>query len=210
MLLADSQLLFTSQYSKELQVFFRNKFSNAHGLYIGAANGDQADFYALACDAFQAFGASLSWAASTKEATVKSYDFYVLAGGDVAQGWDYLSQPPVQAHLQSAYARGAVFIGISAGAIHLANTISPSGNTLHRFFDWVDLAVAVHEERDLWPTKTHWERHWRTQIALLCIPFAGAMIVHAGEYFQAGKGVELNLRGGNSSVLPWFDPSVIV
>ena len=93
-------------------------------------------------------------------------DFYVLAGGDVELGWKIFSQPEILQSLNDARAQNAVFHrGVSAGAMHLSGAVMPLCETtklgeenvhalpeLQRYLNWVNLAVAVHEESQNWPT----------------------------------------------------------
>ncbi|CBL44950.1 Hypothetical protein HDN1F_13670 [gamma proteobacterium HdN1] len=200
-LLADSQLLFSSQNSSTLRAFLLAKLRGRCGIYLGAANGDEEDYFLLAKAAFSALGATLQFHRSddgdAKLGLDSSADFYVLAGGDVAQGWRYLSQPQVHSALSSANRRGALFIGVSAGAIHLARMIEfvEQSRLLH-FLGWLPAAIAVHEEREGWPSHRQWSRAYRDVSDLVCIPFGGGVVVVADQLYQTGREVKWYTQEG--------------
>lgn len=205
-LLADSQLLFPGVYSQVLLSFFKHRLASTTGVYIGAANNDEPLFYELARDAFAALGACLEWAKQVSLDACDHYAFFVLAGGDVELGWRYLSQRPVAAGLQSAHQRGALFIGVSAGAMHLGHAIEPTLPRLQGFLSWFDGAVAVHEERENWPTRSLWQKHFKDKTALLCVPYGGGAINIEGHWYQTGKGAHYYPLGEDRIELPLLKP----
>lgn len=75
----------------------------------------------------------------------------ILAGGSVTEGWKILSDPSVRDWLENQLRIGAVFIGVSAGAIHLAAGLDDNGDPL-QCLNWVSVNIAVHEELLGWPS----------------------------------------------------------
>lgn len=204
-LLADSQLLFPGRHSGPLLGQLHRWVAGRRGVYIGASNGDLPEYFEMAVQAFSAVGATLVWQKATDNVPETHADFYVLSGGDVTQGWRYLQHPAVMQALQQACKENAPFIGVSAGAIHLAHGfMGPASRT---FLGWLGAAVAVHEERDHWPTLQHWKQSAMTDLPLLTIPMGGALVVSDGQAYQAGKGCSLHVQGNASQALPWLSPS---
>lgn len=205
-LLADSQLLFPGRHSGELLAQLQCWVSGRRGVYIGASNGDIPEYFELAQEALSGVGATLAWQKVAAPAPESLADFYVLAGGDVTQGWRYLQRPPVMQRLQQAKKENALFIGVSAGAMHLAHGFSASHTRPDAYLGWLGAIVAVHEERDHWPTLQHW-KHVAAGLPLITIPMGGALVVSEGEAFQAGKGCDIHPSGDRHQSLPWLSHS---
>ncbi|MEE2732425.1 MAG: hypothetical protein VYA55_16515 [Pseudomonadota bacterium] len=158
LLLADSQLLFRGDTAAQLQQWISARFP--HGLeaaYLGAANGDDPVFFELACGGINRMlrrPCQTHWVRDPN-ALPPPCALVLLAGGSVAQGWHLISQPRVGAWLQRCRnLGGSLVIGISAGAIHLANGVDPEQPELgsQSFLDWLPYHVAVHEESLGWPS----------------------------------------------------------
>lgn len=196
-LLADSQLLFAGAHSSLFLAWLRSEVQGRRGVYLGASNGDVEDFYLMARDAFSALGAPLHWQSMHDTALSPDYDFYVLAGGDVAQGWGYLGDKTVRVALQTARDRGALFLGVSAGAMHLASAYTEGGVQPQCFLGWLDVVVAVHEEHQHWPTRQHWQGTGSTNLPLLCIPMGGGLVWVNGQRYPAGNGVQWHEPDGD-------------
>lgn len=209
-LLADSQLLFAGAYSGGFREFLRQRVNGKRGVYLGASNGDVPEFFELGQTAFAALGATLIFQSMHAETLADDADFYLLAGGDVAQGWRYMSRPAVLAALQRARAKRALFIGISAGAMHLASGFVSPDLPLQSFLGWMEVAVAVHEERDAWPTRRQWQRYAPVSLPLLCIPMGGAFLWQENHGYQAGKGALWFDVTGAERCLPMLSPAVPV
>lgn len=212
-LLADSQLLFPGRKSAALLRLLKARLSGKRGIYIGAANGNEPVFHELAREAFSAFGASLEMQPGASVSLDTRADFYVLAGGDVELGWKYFSQPEILQSLNDARAQNAVFIGVSAGAMHLSGAVMPLCETtklgeenvhalpeLQRYLNWVNLAVAVHEESQNWPTLENWRRNLCHQTALALIPLGGALVVTGNGVWQTGNPVQWHSANGEYRV----------
>lgn len=200
-LLADSQLLFTGPNSAGFLAWLRLNVTGKRGVYVGASNGDVADYYQMGRDAFSSLGAQLDWQSMRDDALSAGYNFYLLAGGEVAQGWRYLGIPAVSKALQAAREKGALFLGVSAGAMHLAHAFISVTHEPKAFLGWLDVLVAVHEERQHWPTRQHWQKTATALLPLLCIPMGGGLVWQDKQAFAIGKGVQWYEPNGDVRIL---------
>lgn len=176
-LLADSRPLF---HSDLLLSILRRQITRqrlTRGVYIGAANHDEPEFYRLACGAFIRYGLSdhqhLHSGEESALNTVTDPALIILAGGSMEPGWDYLSQTAVRHWLDRQRQAGAVFIGISAGALHLSSGLNGDGEW-QTYLGWTPLAVAVHEEAEQWPSITTLQHAGAGRIA--AIPFGEGIV----------------------------------
>lgn len=198
-LLADSLPLFDNDFIARL-----GDCSGMQGVYIGAANGDQADYFEIAEAFFMRLGASPRWhlQASTENRLADDYraSVIILAGGDVDKGWGYLNKPVIRDWLEAKRESGSVFLGLSAGAIHIGNGLDSLG-ALRPYLNWLPEGVAVHEEAFDWPSreamlKQQCRRIW-------CIPHGDAVDVSQG-FGESLKGAAVISTGGeNRSVDRW-------
>lgn len=180
-LLADSQPLFHSQRLQfVLNEYIRTQSINT-GVYIGAANNNQPEFYELACGAFERFGLRLHYHLQTgDEHALQITDnpcLIILSGGNMDPGWNYLSQPPIRQWLVEQRELRGLFIGISAGAIHLSSGLNDAAG-YQRYFNWLDVATAVHEEAENWPSVDALQQAAIKNI--LRIPFGEGVIAIGG------------------------------
>lgn len=201
-LLADSQLLFAGPNSTGFLAWLSAIVTGKRGVYVGASNGDVADYYQMGRDAFSSLGAQLDWQSMRDDALSADYNFYLLAGGDVAQGWRYLGIPAVNNALQAAREKGALFLGVSAGAMHLAHAFTSVVDEPKVFLGWMDVVVAVHEERQHWPTRQHWQKTATALLPLLCIPMGGGLVWQEEQAFAIGKGAHWCEPNGDVRILP--------
>jgi len=96
-------------------------------LYIGAANGDERSFGEALCVLLTTAGAERVFWPKLKSrrkrahalAVLESTDLVFVGGGDVEAGMRVLRDADLIAPLHAAAARGAIFAGMSAGAIML-------------------------------------------------------------------------------------------
>lgn len=154
-LLADSRPLFHSPALHQLLTGLISDQAINTGIYIGAANYDQPEFYTLACGAFERLALKHHYhlKADTEQALTHTAkpSIVILSGGSMDPGWDYLSRPNIRQWLDSQRSLGSIFIGISAGAIHLASGLDDSSH-FKTYLHWVETAVVVHEETENWPS----------------------------------------------------------
>jgi cyanophycinase len=182
LLLADSQLLFRpDQLPQLLRHCTGQERSTSQPLsaaYIGAANGNRPEFFDLACSALATlFGQPVPchFIQSESDIPPKPCALVILAGGSVETGWAFLQQQPVRDWLEACRSEAdAVFIGVSAGAIHLASGCDPEQPSpcAQTYLGWAPLFVAVHEEGENWPTLQVWREAASSQ-AFSSLPFAG-------------------------------------
>src|SRR5262249_35085475 len=124
-LFADSQPLFWVDDGTRFLSTVRDHFDELpRAAYIGASNGDQAEFYSI-------FQAAMEHVAipecrmipSAPSADDRSFllssDIILLSGGDVELGWNIMKENGVSEDLIAAFNRGAVLMGVSAGAVQL-------------------------------------------------------------------------------------------
>ena len=98
-LLADSQLFFWKSDIDSLTERIRADLDSANpkAAYIGASNGDQAEFYSLFEAAMESMGTSDCRAVPSQPsredtAFLEDADLIVLSGGDVERGWQVFEQ----------------------------------------------------------------------------------------------------------------------
>ena len=143
-LLADSAALFKPS-SLCLEHLSKQLGAGKKIAYVGAANGDETIYFELFCAAMERmqpaslFHIAYPYNSASLKALAEA-DLVVLAGGDVAIGWDKLSNSGFQAVCAALKARNCIWLGISAGAIHLG-----AG-----FFNYVPWFIGAHEEADGW------------------------------------------------------------
>jgi len=125
-LFADSQLLFWKAGGDYLVNLIARQIPTPapKAAYLGASNDCQPEFFQLFQSAMQltriAECRSISRRPSAEELNfLRAADLVLLAGGDVCRGWENFTETGLREILQQRYRRGAVLIGISAGAVQL-------------------------------------------------------------------------------------------
>lgn len=190
LLLADSQLLFRPAAVPQAVRHLAGRPLQA--AYVGAANGNQAEFYELACA-----GAASLLGRTVPCRPITSVDdtsgllpsVVILSGGNVSMGWDFIRQPAMQHWLQCISNNPyALVIGVSAGAIHLGRGCDPEqvNPQAQLYLDWLPHFVAVHEEQQDWPSRQVWlaaGRHGN----FLGIPFGGGLWVQGDRWESVGR-----------------------
>jgi cyanophycinase len=137
-LLADSQPLFRRDDAEPILASARPILRAA---YLGASNGDDPRFYELFAGAMAGIDVTdhrhiRADANDDDRAYLDSADLVLLAGGDVQRGLLAFRQSGLASKVVDAYERGAILVGISAGAIQLGSA----------GFGLVAFAVDVHAE----------------------------------------------------------------
>lgn len=189
-LFADSQLLFWRRAGKlVLETALEGTTGEApRAAYIGASNGDRPEFHEIFTGAMQAAGIekhrkiSSTFAAQDRE-FLESAQVIVLAGGEVQLGWDTFERTGMKQIILERYARGAVLVGISAGAIQLGRQaiIETEGSfpkTLLDVFNLVSALVDVHDEHNNWSRLTSFVHLLEGAVTGLGIPSGGGVAVH--------------------------------
>lgn len=135
--------------------------------YVGAANGDDPDFFAWTAAALRAAGAgevraALSAGHGPQGRSVRTLlaaaDLVFMSGGDVEAGMRVLDAAGLAAFLRELHAAGKPFAGLSAGSIMLGREWvhwpDPDNDASAVRFPCLDLAPLVcdtHAEDDGWP-----------------------------------------------------------
>lgn len=184
-LLADSQLLF----SRKEDYFFTclleslkdaTDKGDLKGAYIGASNGDNPDFYQIfvaACQTIDIHDCRMISSEPSKE-DYKYLDeaaLILLAGGDIKRGWDTFVKNGFNQKIIDRYNDSAVLMGVSAGAVQLAQkgwNKSQQGK-LFSTFGLVPFIIDVHDG----PLWEHLHK----------------IILKEGEY---AKGIGISMGGG--------------
>ncbi len=190
-LLADSQLLFWKRQGRPfLDTVLAGLIRDTPicAAYIGASNGDRPEFYDIFEAAVDAVGVTdrrmieSSFPADDR-AFLERARLVVLAGGDVRRGWKTFEETGMKDAILSRYARGAVLLGISAGAVQLgrygiAETPESSASDLLEVFDLVPAVVDTHDEGAGWRRLSRAIGSLEGRAAGLGIPSGGGVIVH--------------------------------
>jgi hypothetical protein len=160
-LLADSQLLFSSPGGRPLLAPAVEGIESPEprAAYVGAANGDQPEFYSIFEGAMEMAGVRdrrmiLSDYSAPDRAYLRSADIIVLAGGDVGAGLRVLRQTGMDDDIDERRREGAVLVGVSAGAVHLGALgwlgDEPAEGELVGALGIVPFSVDAHDEANEW------------------------------------------------------------
>lgn len=219
-LLADSQLLFWKRCDKllleaALEALVQNAPLTA--AYIGASNGDRPEFYGIFQAAMDAVGITdrrmiESSFGPDDHAFLDRAQLIVLAGGDVRLGWNTFEETGMKDVILGRYAKGAVLVGVSAGAVQLgrygiAETPSADGAELLDVFDLVPLVIDAHDERAEWARLARAIQTLKGSVIGLGIPTGGGVIAHTDGTIEALRHPAHRLtfdsaRGVHSELIP--------
>ena len=177
-------------------------------LYIGAANGEDETFGTALCGLIAAAGANdVIWpklavrrrdrAAARK--ALAHVDFVFVGGGDVEAGMEVLRKAELVAELRAAAARGAVFAGMSAGAIMLGERwvrwprpdASDDEAETYECLGVAPCSLDTHGEGDEWRETLSFvavrAREVARKVKAYGVPSGGALV--------AGSGGKMRARG---------------
>lgn len=197
-LLADSQLLFWRDGAR----LFADALPATTGrsaptaAYLGASNGDSADFYAIFTAAMEGAGLSIdrcrlvpSWPTAQDVAFLERADLIVLAGGDVEMGWRSFVETGVREVLTRRYHEGAVLVGVSAGAVQLGMLGWPEGNPadaeLFGTLGLVPFVVDAHAESNEWRELRRIVTAREGSVRGIGIPRGGGLAFHPDRTLEA-------------------------
>lgn len=207
-LLADSQLLFWKENGAPVLARARQRIdrSSPRAAYLGASNGDDPAY-------FEIFEAGMSEIGIEERHHVRvdpgpddldfldRADLILLAGGDVALGWAAFAASGLKQILVRRYYEGAVFVGISAGAVQLGlggwGQLGIEGPLIDTF-RIIPHLVGAHEEAQEWlPLKTGVGRLGE-HVRGYGLPAGGGMIYHPDHSVEPLRKpvVELRLQRG--------------
>jgi cyanophycinase len=158
-LLADSQLLFWKSDDGSLVERIRADLGKVDpkAAYIGAANGDQPEFYNLFVGAMEGMGIANCRMVPSQTSRedilfMEEADLILLSGGDVERGWQVFEQNGLNDLIPRKRYDGAILVGISAGAMQLglgclSNAAQPKQISMFRFAPFY---VGAHDEKNDW------------------------------------------------------------
>jgi len=213
-LLADSQLLFGGEKREQLSQWVVGQMAarfteqlprrpdvSQNAVYIGAANGNAIEFYHMAEDICRQWGVdNVVHVENVKQLTAldaEDISVVILAGGDVALGWDFLSLHSVRRWLDCYTQIDGLIIGISAGAIHLASTFSKDHNRRACFLEYCSAYIAAHEEHEGWVSVQSWQQcSGDAKSLFIGLPFGGGVLIESNavvlqEWLSIGKGYRI-------------------
>jgi cyanophycinase len=190
-LLADSQLLFWKRQDRLLLEAALDGLARDLPLsaaYIGASNGDRPEFYEIFEAAMDAIGITDRRMVDSSfgpddRAFLQRAQLIVLAGGDVRLGWNTFEKTGMKDVILDRYTKGAVLVGISAGAVQLGRygivetRYSPDTELLD-VFKLVPVVVDTHDERAEWARLSRAIHSLQGAATGLGIPSGGGVIVH--------------------------------
>ncbi|MCA2245514.1 Type 1 glutamine amidotransferase-like domain-containing protein [Mycobacterium sp. WUMAC-067] len=187
-LLADSQLLFWKGDGRllleaALDGLPRDKPLSA--AYVGASNGDRPEFYEIFEAAVDAVGITdhcmiHSSFGPAHRAFLENTQLIVLAGGDVRLGWNTFEETGMKQTILDRYTKGAVLVGISAGAVQLGRygIVESPGTELLDVFNLAPMVIDVHDERADWGRLSRTIQLLEGAATGLGTPSGGGVVVH--------------------------------
>jgi cyanophycinase-like exopeptidase len=158
-LLADSQLLFWKSDSGSLVEKIRADLEsvNPKAAYIGAANGDQPEFYGLFVAAMEGMGISNCRMIPSQPSRedllfLEEAHLILFAGGDVERGWQVFEQNGLNDLILRKRYDGVVLLGVSAGAVQLGLGTLSNANQPKQIpmFGFAPFYVGAHDEKNDW------------------------------------------------------------
>lgn len=206
-LFADSQLLFWRRNGRlvldaALDGFARNTAIRA--AYVGASNGDRMDFYEVFEAAMDAIGIAdrrmiVSSFGPADRAFLECAQLIVLAGGDVQRGWATIEATGMKDVILDRHAKGAVLVGISAGAVQLGwygvgETWASAPAAPFEVFGLVHMVVDTHDEHAGWARLARTIHLLDGTVAGLGIPSGGGVIVHPDATIESLRRPALQFR----------------
>lgn len=189
-LFADSQLLFWRRRGRLLleEMVEEAAVTAPRAAYIGASNGDRPEFYDIFAAAMQSANVADhrridSAFGQDDRAFLEGAHIILLAGGDVRVGWDAFERTGMKDVILARYARGAVLVGISAGAVQLGRQaiVAAAGSAASELLDVFNLVhaiVDVHDERNEWGRLSSTIHLLEGAAIGLGIPTGGGVAVH--------------------------------
>jgi cyanophycinase len=189
-LFADSQLLFWKEHNRYFIGSIRALLPSeaVKAAYVGASNGDLPEFYAMFREAMACAGIDdCRMIKSDFDADDSAYldqaDLILLAGGEVALGWDAFCAHGIDQRIVQRYAAGALIIGVSAGAVQLGRygckELGPGRRELFKTFGIVPYLIDAHDEKDDWQRLKHTLHLLGQGGTGIGIPSGGGMIFHS-------------------------------
>jgi cyanophycinase len=196
-LLADSRLLF--ERSADGARFLEDVVLNANSkrpsvAYLGASNGDNRSFYHdIFLPAFESVDVGerrliVSRPSADDLLFLAQADIILLAGGSVEKGWNIFAENGLRSLIAQRYRRGALLLGISAGAVQLGSGgLTEDESAVIPTFGFVGLYVGVHEEREDWKSLRLALSSQDPPVQGIGIPSGGGVMFYAGDLYPIQK-----------------------
>ncbi len=187
---SDSQLLFLKLKGVYFLSFVKDLIErdSIKAAYIGASNEDQPDFYNLFVGALENIGVTdcrmiQSSFLEEDQDFLEAADIILLAGGDVELGWNVFQAQGIDKAIVRRYEKGALLIGISAGAVQLGlcgckEEDVLSQESLFDTFQIVPYIIGAHEEKQNWEQLENMVLVKGEYSKGIGIPMGGGMIYH--------------------------------
>lgn len=195
-LFADSQLLFHKNqgvlFLDSLRQFLTHDSPRA--AYIGASNGDAPEFYLIFEAAMEGIGIHdcrmiRSSFTAEDEAYLNEADIILLAGGDVAAGWDLFNETGIRELIIRRYFEGTMLIGISAGAVQLGlGRLMDEGQSREELLDTFKLipfVIDAHDEKQEWVGLKNTIRLLDGAAKGIGIPTGGGLVYYPDQSIEA-------------------------
>ncbi|MCY7293920.1 Type 1 glutamine amidotransferase-like domain-containing protein [Alteromonas sp. a30] len=153
--------------------------------YIGASNGDIDEYYQLFTAAMSGIGVTNcmkihSQPTPEEKAFVASADIILLAGGDVFAGIDAFEASGLDNIICNRYEKGAVLIGISAGAIQLGRAYIYKSDEEEYPIEMLNIlpfSLDAHDEDRDWTNLKDLMLHLENRQKGLGLPKGGGVVV---------------------------------
>jgi hypothetical protein len=189
-LFADSQLLFWKEDGR----FFIDRFlddletDGPKAAYIGAANGDDPQFFELFQASMEAIGVRESRMVRSDPSAeemgfLRSAALILLAGGDPVRGFRVMESNGVRDAIFERYYQGALLCGVSAGAVQLGLGASVAGEggppSFLSTFRFVPCVIDVHDEESRWKSLERALSAVAPTVKGIGIPRGGGMVFHS-------------------------------
>ncbi len=192
---SDSQLLFLKLKGVYFLSFVKDiiEKDSFRAAYIGASNEDQPDFYSLFVGAMENIGITdcrmiKSSFLEEDQAFLEVADIILLAGGDVELGWNVFQSQEIDKTIIRRYEKGALLIGISAGAVQLglygSKGEDASQESVFDTFQIVPYIIGAHEEKQDWEQLKKMVLVKGEYSKGIGIPMGGGMIYHVDKTIE--------------------------
>lgn len=189
-LFADSQLLF---WKEDGRLFIDRLLDDLEtdrptAAYVGAANGDNPQFFDLFQASMEAIGVHdsmmvLSNPSAAEMQFLRTAALILLAGGDTVRGWRVIEANGVRDAVAERYYQGAVLCGVSAGAVQLGLGAIVAGEsgppTVLSMFRFVPCVIDVHDEEARWKNLERTVSAVAPTVKGIGIPRGGGMVFHS-------------------------------
>jgi cyanophycinase len=187
-LFADSRLLFWRERAKPFCHRIKEDLAvdRPFAAYIGASNGDDHTFFEMFRSAMSAVEVTECKMISScfppeDSKYLEDADLILLAGGDFERGWRIFEAVGLRGAVVDAYLRGALLIGVSAGAVQLGmgGYVAADSGYFVDTFGLAPFLVGAHEEGDDWHNLRRAVVREKGNALGIGLPAGGGVVCHA-------------------------------